>query len=180
MYFRDFVSCLTLPSVILLASLGYSCATNKGDLGEEKQPPAAKAPAAKLAATQGSSPGAAKKVESAAKPLAKPQVLPTPPKLTATAAPSDQPAPPKRRKRAEKVAKTESKEMQEARVTRYVAAQVLNVRSKPGTDGEIVGRLTRGSQLPVEIKGEWAKIGDNQFVQTKFLSAQGKSVASAK
>lgn len=164
---RTIVSYLTIPSIILLAALGYSCATNKGDTVDSQT----KAPAPKLA--ESTSPGVAKKVD--AKKVAKPQVLPPPPKLTATAAPVDR-APPKHTK----ATKAESKALQEARVTRYVAAQVLNIRAKPSTDAEIVGKLTKGSLLPVEIKGEWAKIGENQFVLSKFLSTQAKSVALAK
>jgi hypothetical protein len=155
---RNLVSYLTLPAVFVLASLGYSCATSSTQESAPPPPQAAEHPAAKPVAQ--------------AKPAAKPQVLPSPPKLTAIAAPAESP---KRLKRAEKPAAKD--DWANAKVTRYVQAQVLNVRAKPNTEAEIVGRLVRGSQLPVEIKGEWAKIGENQFVQVKYLTA-GKVVAS--
>jgi uncharacterized protein YgiM (DUF1202 family) len=56
------------------------------------------------------------------------------------------------------------------KVTRYVAVESLNVRSKPQLDAEVVAKLARGSMLPVIIDGAWARLGDAQWIQVRYLT----------
>ncbi len=199
---RAILSAACFPVLLFSGTLVYnSCATHDS---AEVKPKTEKAAPTKVAA---SSPGAQSVVDksatlepskkTAAKPLtpAKPRVLPPPPKLNAqTKVTGKAPASPNVKtevkvvKLEEKKAavgpvavalKTEKVEKAE-KVTRFVAVNVLNVRSKPSTsDSAIVGKLVKGSQLPVEIKGEWARVGDAQWVQTKFLSPNpGRAMAA--
>jgi uncharacterized protein YgiM (DUF1202 family) len=66
------------------------------------------------------------------------------------------------------------------KVTRYVAVESLNVRSKPQLDAEVVAKLARGSMLPVVISGAWARIGDSQWIQVRYLSDRKPGAAKAK
>lgn len=61
------------------------------------------------------------------------------------------------------------------RVERFVAAETLNIRATPSEAAPVVGKLVRGSMMPVEITGAWAKIGEGQWVMTKYLSASRPS-----
>jgi len=54
--------------------------------------------------------------------------------------------------------------------TAYVMADTLNVRSAPKMNAAVVGKLARGSMFKVTYIGEWAKIGEGQFVMARFLS----------
>lgn len=56
------------------------------------------------------------------------------------------------------------------KVVRYVAVDILNVREHASEDAPVIGKFIRGSMFQVSINGVWARIGDNQFVMTKFLS----------
>ena len=56
-----------------------------------------------------------------------------------------------------------------SRVTRYVTARVLNVRSRPAFGAPVVGKLTRGSMFGVTVTGKWAKLGDQQYVLARYL-----------
>lgn len=154
---RTTIRVLSVSTILLTVALGYSCAT----IGDSEK------------AIEGKPAAPAKQAEASAKPAVKPQVLPTPPKLTPVVM-TTTPAEPvqKRLKRAPKPTQQEAQAVQAARVTRSVAAAVLNIRAKPSTDAAVVGKLIKGSQLPVEIKGEWAKIGEDQYVQTKFLTSK--------
>jgi hypothetical protein len=58
------------------------------------------------------------------------------------------------------------------KVVRYVSVETLNVRMHSSLEAPVVGKLTRGTMYHVNIDGNWAKIGDNQYVMTKFLSPQ--------
>lgn len=58
------------------------------------------------------------------------------------------------------------------RVSRYVTVENLNVRSRAHQNAPIVGRLARGSMITVSVDGDWAKIGDTQFVAVRHLSKQ--------
>jgi hypothetical protein len=58
------------------------------------------------------------------------------------------------------------------KVIRYVNVETLNVRMDSTEDAPVVGKLTKGTMYHVSIEGDWAKIGDSQFVMTKFLSNQ--------
>lgn len=58
--------------------------------------------------------------------------------------------------------------------TRYVATQSkpLNVRSGPGTNYKVVRSLKKGSKVTVTAtSGGWSKIGNNEWVNTSYLSA---------
>lgn len=56
------------------------------------------------------------------------------------------------------------------KLTRYVNATLLNVRSKPNAKAPIVRRLLGGAKVEVEIHGQFAKIKEGQWCRTKFLS----------
>lgn len=58
------------------------------------------------------------------------------------------------------------------KVIRYVSVDSLNVRMDSSEEAPVVGRLTKGTMYHVSIDGSWAKIGDEQYVMTKFLSNQ--------
>jgi hypothetical protein len=58
------------------------------------------------------------------------------------------------------------------KVVRYVSVDSLNVRMDSSEDAPVVGRLMKGTMYHVSIDGNWAKIGDSQFVMTKYLSNQ--------
>lgn len=58
------------------------------------------------------------------------------------------------------------------KVIRYVAVDTLNIREHSSMDAPVVGKLIRGSMFQVSISGIWARIGENQFVMTKFLSTK--------
>jgi hypothetical protein len=58
------------------------------------------------------------------------------------------------------------------KVVRYVSVDSLNVRMDSSEDAPVVGRLTKGTMYHVSIDGSWSKIGDSQYVMTKFLSNQ--------
>ena len=53
--------------------------------------------------------------------------------------------------------------------TRIVAVKILNVRKHPSTHAAVVGKLTQGTVLPVTITGQWARLGNGQYVHAKFL-----------
>lgn len=47
---------------------------------------------------------------------------------------------------------------------------VLNIRSSANPHSKIVGKIYRGQIVHIlEMKGEWAKIGNNQWVHRNFL-----------
>lgn len=51
-----------------------------------------------------------------------------------------------------------------------VTASVLNVRTTPGTGGQVVAKLKQGSIVrPTELKNGWAKIGTNKWVSFNYL-----------
>lgn len=56
------------------------------------------------------------------------------------------------------------------KVQRFVSCDTLNVRTSASYTAPVVAKLTRGTMFAVSIKGEWAKIGDGQYVLAKFLS----------
>ncbi len=58
------------------------------------------------------------------------------------------------------------------KVIRYVSVETLNVRMDTSEDAPVVGKLTKGTMYHVSIDGNWAKIGESQYVMTKFLSNQ--------
>ncbi|HEU5473914.1 MAG TPA: SH3 domain-containing protein [Actinophytocola sp.] len=51
-----------------------------------------------------------------------------------------------------------------------VTADVLRVRAGPGTDTEIVGRLTRGQQADAEqvVQNGFRKLAENRWVSAEF------------
>jgi hypothetical protein len=58
------------------------------------------------------------------------------------------------------------------RVVRYVSVETLNVRAHASMDAPVVGKLTLGTMYHVTVDGPWARISDNQYVMTRFLSSQ--------
>lgn len=52
----------------------------------------------------------------------------------------------------------------------YVTVEVLNVRERPDERAPVVAKLAKGSMVPVEVSGGWAKVGEKQYVMTRFLS----------
>jgi uncharacterized protein YgiM (DUF1202 family) len=57
-----------------------------------------------------------------------------------------------------------------SKTTMYVTTETLNVRSSPSPVAPVVAKLTRGSMFNVTVQGNWAKIGDGQYVSVKYLS----------
>lgn len=58
------------------------------------------------------------------------------------------------------------------KVVRYVNVDILNVREHSTMEAPVVGKLIRGSMFQVSISGVWARIGENQYVMTKFLTTK--------
>jgi hypothetical protein len=56
------------------------------------------------------------------------------------------------------------------RVARYVAVDLLNVRSAPSVDAPVIAKLTRGTMFRVTLVGDWARLGDGVYVQLRYLS----------
>jgi hypothetical protein len=55
--------------------------------------------------------------------------------------------------------------------TRYVAADVLNVRSRP-VNGDVVGQVHKGDQVEVlECRGVWARVASSRWVHSGYLTA---------
>lgn len=51
-----------------------------------------------------------------------------------------------------------------------VIANTLNVRGGPGTRFEVMGTLTRGSEVPIiEHSGSWARIDESSWVHSSYL-----------
>lgn len=78
-----------------------------------------------------------------------------------------------------KVGKTEEKQVVkqpirvvDKKVVRYVSVETLNVRAHASMDAPVVGKLTLGTMYHVTVEGPWARIGDNQWVMTRYLSTQ--------
>lgn len=61
--------------------------------------------------------------------------------------------------------------------TRYVNANIgLNVRQGAGTQYKIISALSKGTQVTIyENIGEWSRIGDNQWVCSRYLTEQIQS-----
>lgn len=57
-------------------------------------------------------------------------------------------------------------------VTRYVKAVLLNVRQSPSAKSPIVRRFYGGAKLKVEIHGKYAKLKEDQWVHTRYLSSK--------
>lgn len=58
-----------------------------------------------------------------------------------------------------------------AKKTMYVSATKLNVRSGAALDAKILRTVAyRGSVEVLSLEGEWAKVGEGEFVAAKFLS----------
>jgi len=57
---------------------------------------------------------------------------------------------------------------------RYTATKILNCRDKPGTHGQVIGKIAEGQSLSCsDFKGEWCQTvcnGKEGFVYKKFLS----------
>lgn len=56
------------------------------------------------------------------------------------------------------------------KVTRYVNAMLLNIRSKPSLKAPVVRRLLGGAKIDVELHGQYAKLKEGQWCRAKFLS----------
>lgn len=98
-----------------------------------------------------------------------------PPQVTGTDKRPKLPAPPKMKRPATTAAKQGKTlariEPSAGKAARLVTAGVLNIRSRPSTTASVVGKLMKGTVLPVTIKGQWAQLGDNQWVLAKYLAA---------
>ena len=57
-----------------------------------------------------------------------------------------------------------------APVTRYVRAFALNVRGGPGKDFPVKRHVKYGEKIQVTINGEWAKLGEGEYVSTNRLA----------
>jgi hypothetical protein len=55
----------------------------------------------------------------------------------------------------------------------YVKVNGVKIYDSPNTAGKVVDRLNKGDHILVDIEGEWAKLGENQYVQMKSLSMRG-------
>jgi len=61
---------------------------------------------------------------------------------------------------------------------RYVTAIQLNVRSAPNRRASMVRRIKGGDKVNVTMTGSWAKLGEGEYVRTKFLSKKPQRVVS--
>ncbi len=139
---------------------------------EKAETAVAKAPAAKAQTTK----TVAAKPAAATAPAVKAAATPAPTLAGAAAAPAGKPA-------DKKVVAASASTVKHSRVSRYVGAGNLNVRSRADAHAPIVGRLARGSMVTVSVDGTWAKIGDSQFVAVKHLTKSqpsGKRLISRK
>jgi hypothetical protein len=156
--------CVTGDDVTSVEDDDDETATTPQEQQVKEEEQAAKQSAAPVAKKDGGSAGAS----TAAKASARPQVtgtdkrpkLPAPPKLKGPA------------KTAAKPGKTAVRiEPSAGKAARLVTVGVLNIRSRPSTTSSVVGKLMKGTVLPVTIKGQWAQLGDNQWVLAKYLAS---------
>jgi hypothetical protein len=52
---------------------------------------------------------------------------------------------------------------------RYIKASELNIRSQPNRFSKVVGTLVGGDEVRVTIHGGWAKLGDGQWIRSRWL-----------
>lgn len=52
-----------------------------------------------------------------------------------------------------------------------VVADVLNIRSAPGLEGQIVGKLSRGQEADADkvVQNGFRKLGENRWVSAEFV-----------
>jgi hypothetical protein len=97
------------------------------------------------------------------------------PQVTGTDKRPKLPAPPKMKRPATTASKKGKAvvriEPSSGKAPRLVTVGVLNIRSRPSTAASVVGKLMKGTVLPVTIKGQWAQLGDNQWVLAKYLAS---------
>jgi hypothetical protein len=55
-------------------------------------------------------------------------------------------------------------------VTRWVKTFAVNVRTGPSKESPVVRHMARGHKLSVSIDGEWAKVGEGEFVSINALT----------
>ncbi len=57
-----------------------------------------------------------------------------------------------------------------AKVTKYVTTYALNVRTAPDKNAPVKRWVKKGDKVDVVISGEWAKLGENEYISTNRLS----------
>ncbi len=63
--------------------------------------------------------------------------------------------------------------------TGTVTATTLNVRSGPGTNNSIVGKLNNGANVTIQqVEGDWLMVGQGQWVHGNYINATMNPVAS--
>jgi len=56
------------------------------------------------------------------------------------------------------------------KLIRYVAADLLNVHSSPRMDAPVTAKIKKGSMFTILIiNDEWAKVGEGQYVMSRYL-----------
>jgi hypothetical protein len=62
------------------------------------------------------------------------------------------------------------------KLIRYVAADLLNVHSSPRMDAPVTAKIKKGSMFTIlTINDEWAKVGEGQYVMSRYLSRKQAS-----
>ncbi len=62
------------------------------------------------------------------------------------------------------------------RLIRYVAADLLNVHSSPRMDAPVTAKIKKGSMFTIlTINDEWAKVGEGQYVMSRYLTRKQAS-----
>jgi len=66
--------------------------------------------------------------------------------------------------------KIAGKQSKNGESTRYVKAIQLNIRSAPDRKSTVVRRIKGGDKVTVTFEGPWAKLGEGEYIRTKYLS----------
>jgi hypothetical protein len=66
-----------------------------------------------------------------------------------------------------------------AKVTRYVTTYALNVRTAPDKAAPVKRWVKKGDRVEVVINGEWAKLGDNEYISSNRLSEKNPGPSKA-
>lgn len=65
-----------------------------------------------------------------------------------------------------------------AKVTRFVNTYAIHVRSAPDRTSPVVRHVKWGDKVEVVISGDWAKLGNNEYISAKYLSENEPTGAS--
>jgi hypothetical protein len=67
------------------------------------------------------------------------------------------------------------------KVSKYVTSFALNVRGAPDkVDSTVIRHVKWGDKVEVVINGEWAKLGEGEYISAKFLSDTDPALKNTK